>query len=868
MHTPPSFNAPELDILPERGVESHDVEDAPVPVDMLRTASIMRVRQRTVRGLRQWRERLRLPTNSLARVRWLLVALNLVWAALLIGLVGLGNGLPLHRIFATAGLAITTVVCHLLATTVSKHERAIARERILRKAGTVLVAAVDRPAIYRAALEAAQALVDRDNAATRISIAVGTVEQAVIVAVTGRAPGKEQSSLQLRHLSPALLERLLAGQPVAWQQGAAAPITGGQQIVTVEPWRGAMLVLPLMIQGELRGVLVIAGEGQLKQDVQNGLEALVSQLALALESATLSENLHRRQHEARFRSLVQNASDIIAIVDRAGTITYMSSSIKRVMGYRPEVLVGSHYLDYVHSEDQERMANFFAECLSSPNTTRMIEIRHRHADGIWRYVETIGNNLLDDRSVGGVVINARDTTERKALEEQLIHQAFHDPLTNLPNRALFMNRLEHALARAARHHQQIAVLFLDLDRFKVINDSLGHQTGDQLLVAVARRLQASLRPADTVARLGGDEFTVLLEDIADEQAAVEIAERIAEHLALPFTPDGNEVFADASIGIALSTPATDGPNDLVRCADVAMYEAKTKGKGRYAVFAPSLDVDAWERLEVETNLRRALDRGEFEVFYQPIVRLDTEQIIGVEALVRWKHPRRGIVPPSEFIPVAEETGLILQLGHMVLREACRQLHYWQQQQPDGAPQFVSVNLSARQFQHSNLVADIANVLAETGLDPHALELEITESIVMENGESTLGVLRQLKALGIQLAIDDFGTGYSSLAYLKRFPIDTLKIDRSFVDKLGQEPEDTAIVQAITTLAQTLNQVVTGEGVETLEQLLHLRNLGCDRGQGYYFAKPLSASGMAALFHTAQPREHYTPIITAERLELA
>jgi diguanylate cyclase (GGDEF)-like protein len=436
--------------------------------------------------------------------------------------------------------------------------------------------------------------------------------------------------------------------------------------------------------------------------------------------------------------------------------------------------------------------------------------------------------------------------ERTGFQEQLWHQAFHDPLTGLPNRALFRDRLEHALARAGRQIEPVGVLVLDIDNFKVINDSLGHPQGDALLLAVAERLRNCLRSGDTAARLGGDEFTVLVEDVGQLSELTEVAERIAEALRRPIQLDGRQVVASASIGIALSSPNKPA-EALMRDADLAMYRAKTNGKARWELFDDTLEVQAMERLDMETDLRRALEREEFCVYYQPIVSLPEGCVVELEALVRWRHPDRGMVQPGAFIPVAEETGLIVPLGQWVLEQACRQARIWRDAASANAKIVMSVNLSARQFQHPTLVADIKRAVRESGLEPKALKLEITESVLMQDAESTLVTLHALKALGIQLAIDDFGTGYSSLTYLKRFPIDTLKIDRSFVDGLGQDAQDTAIVRSVVALAKTLNLSVTGEGVETVQQQLHLEELGCDLAQGYMFARPSPPEMLDAMF---------------------
>ena len=393
---------------------------------------------------------------------------------------------------------------------------------------------------------------------------------------------------------------------------------------------------------------------------------------------------------------------------------------------------------------------------------------------------------------------------------------------------------------------RLGVLFIDLDNFKIINDSLGHQAGDAVLVETARRLQSCLRASDTAARLGGDEFTVLLEDIDGLDDAVAVAERVAAALRTPIPVAGREVFMGSSIGIALSSPAQQGAADLLRCADLAMYEAKRRGKGRYEVFDERTLGRVSDRLDLETDLRHAIERGEFRVHYQPIIDLRTERIVEVEALVRWEHPLRGRVAPNHFIPVAEETGLIVPIGQWILEQACRQAAAWQRAYPHAQRLVVSVNLSARQFQHPTLVADIGRTLRQTALPARCLKLEITESVVMQDAEAAIVTLRGLKSLGIQLAIDDFGTGYSSLSYLKILPVDTLKIDRSFVDGLGQDPQDTAIVRSIIALARTLHLSVTGEGIETAAQQHHLQQLGCHRGQGYLFARPVPADAFDAL----------------------
>jgi diguanylate cyclase (GGDEF)-like protein/PAS domain S-box-containing protein len=583
---------------------------------------------------------------------------------------------------------------------------------------------------------------------------------------------------------------------------------------------------------------------------------LILRFERARRAADLNEQEQRmlRQSEERFRSLVQNAADLITILSADGTILYQSPSAEWVLGYHPEGLVGKNLFEMLHPDEISTVQYLLAETFRDPGTNITAEFRFRHTNDEWVHLEAICSNMLDAPSIGGLVVNARDISERKVLQQQLEHQAFHDPLTKLPNRVLFMDRLDHALARATRRATAIAVIFLDLDDFKVVNDSLGHKAGDQLLVTLGERLRSCLRAGDTASRLGGDEFTVLLEDIPDSEDAVIVAARIAEQLQDPFDLDGHEVFITTSIGIAISTSPQDGADDLLRNADVALYEAKAKGKGGYALFDPSMNHRAWERLQMESDLRRAIEREEFRVYYQPLVELGTGKISGVEALVRWEHPQRGLLTPSHFIPLAEETGLVVPIGQWVLEEACRQVRMWQPQYLTDPPLALSVNLSAKQFQHPELVEDVYLTLKETGLAPRHLKLEITESVAMENSDLTVATLWKLKDLGIHLAIDDFGTGYSTLSYLKHCPADTLKIDRSFVDGLGRTQEDTAIVRAVIAFAKALNLSVTAEGIETAEQLNRLQALGCDQGQGYYFAKPLSVEEISALFAAASRGE--------------
>lgn len=429
--------------------------------------------------------------------------------------------------------------------------------------------------------------------------------------------------------------------------------------------------------------------------------------------------------------------------------------------------------------------------------------------------------------------------------QEAMYQAFHDSLTKLASRALFLERLEYALARAARQQSRLAVLFVDLDRFKMVNDSLGHSAGDVLLLGVADRLRSCLRATDTAARLGGDEFAVVLPDVGDDAAvAVAVATRVIEVLQPPFAIHGKEVYVSASVGIAFNTDDNDDAEALVRNADLAMYEAKMNGRGRYEIFQPAMQTALLRRLELEADLRRAIDRREFVLQYQPMVDLRDGRVVGVEALVRWRHPERDVILPDKFVPLAEETGLILPIGRWVLTEACRQVGAWNAGR--SSPLSVGVNLSARQIEQADLPTIVTDILAESGLEPGCLVLEITESLLLRDTQAVMSRLQDLRALGVRLAIDDFGVGYSSLAYLRRFPVDMIKVDKSFVDKIASGPEASALAHAIVQLGRTLRLATLAEGIEAADQLGELRESGCELGQGYYFAKPLDAHEIEAL----------------------
>jgi diguanylate cyclase (GGDEF)-like protein/PAS domain S-box-containing protein len=563
------------------------------------------------------------------------------------------------------------------------------------------------------------------------------------------------------------------------------------------------------------------------------------QLQMAVASKeTLSET---NESEERFRNAFDYAAIGMALVSTEGRWLQVNRSLCRLLDYTEHELQTTDLLTIIHHDDVGAVFENIRRLIKGQLPVLQVELRLRHKYG--REVWVLASVSLAGHSQPHLIFQMQDITDRKLAEERLQHDAFHDALTGLPNRTMFLDHLRLAIARAQRRDGLgFAVLYLDVDRFKVINDSLGHTVGDQLLIGLARRLEACMRLGDTVARLGGDEFILLVEDLHDEAEAITVAERIQGLLQQPFELNGRELFATVSIGIASSWTSYQNAEDIVRDADTAMYRAKSSGKARHEIFDGAMHAHASKVLQLETDLRHALERSEFAVHYQPIVALEDFRLRGFEALVRWRHPERGYISPVDFIPIAEESGLIIQLGEWVLREACMQMERWQKIFPAEPPLYVAVNLSGKQFIQQDLIKQVSDILMETEIDPHGLKLEITESMVMDNVEQATEMLKQLRALGLKLSIDDFGTGYSSLSYLHRFPVNTLKIDRSFVTRMSDNNENREIVRTIVTLAQTLGMDVVAEGVETKEQLAMLCHLGCECGQGYFFSKPVDAKG--------------------------
>jgi diguanylate cyclase (GGDEF)-like protein/PAS domain S-box-containing protein len=628
-------------------------------------------------------------------------------------------------------------------------------------------------------------------------------------------------------------------RPVARRAASSVPLTRFQPISP----------LPYLAVGTTYALLLVVALRPWTDPV-SGIAIgalLVTALVVLRQVLTVRENVRllaehaARQNEARFRSLVQHSSDVIVVIRPDATIRFVSPSATRVFGYDPAAMVRQTLTDLLHPEDRERAATFFRDAAQTPGVTGPVEWRFRQPDGSWLNAEILATNLLHDATVKGIVLNTRDVSERRRLEEQLIHQAFHDPLTGLANRALFRDRVSHALALAQRRGNPVTVLFLDLDDFKTVNDSLGHGEGDRLLIAAAERFLACARSADTVARLGGDEFAILIEGADGREG---LPERLAAAMSHPFSLSGNQVRVTASIGVATAS-GDDRADDLLRNADMAMYAAKRHGKGRAETYESRMYADIRERLDLEAALRAAIEGHQLTLFYQPMVELQSGAIYGVEALLRWEHPQFGRLLPQHFIPLAEETGLIVQLGAWVLGEACRQLQAWRQQHPE-LSLAVSVNISGRQLQGAGLTDALRQTLTSSGVEPSAVVLEITESVLMQQTDAVLERLQQLKALGVRLAIDDFGTGYSSLSYLQRFPIDILKIAKPFVEEVGQGADRSALARAIIGLGDTLKLQTIAEGIERAEQRAALLELGCTLGQGHYFWPALSAAAIEEL----------------------
>jgi diguanylate cyclase (GGDEF)-like protein/PAS domain S-box-containing protein len=746
------------------------------------------------------------------------------------------GGIDMLVVVETSVLLFALVIVRMAGLNRQQH-RSVERERVLRAAGAALVAAATREEIYGAALEATGNLCGPE---TRARVCLLGDEPEVVAADGG-------SDTPWALLGGPALARVAEAENASDRRVADPDLVAALRCAPAS----CVLVHALEWDGVTRGLLVTShpDHNPGRAEVAS-LQALATHVSLALESAALTEEVLRRSGESRLSSLVQHASDLITVIDSEGIVVYQSPSIERVLGYSADEVVGGRFEQLLEAGQETRLLHLLADAPDYEGRDgELIECSLNHKEGTTRQFEILRTNLLHDETVGGIVLNGRDISERKEFERQLAHQAFHDPVTGLANRALFVERVRHAVARTRRDDEGVAVIFLDVDDFKTVNDSLGHAAGDQVLLEVAKRLESSIRASDTAARFGGDEFAVLLEDVRNVQEAADAADRILEAFNPPVRLSQKELSVRGSLGIAVAEDSSADADELIRNADAAMYIAKREGKGGYRLFEPTMHEVVLARLELRADLQRALVNNEFELHYQPVVRLSDGSTCGVEALLRWRHPERGRVMPDEFIPFAEETGLIVPIGRWVLREGCRTGVLLQRAFPVSPPITMSINLSVKQLQHSDIVSDVRDALEESGLEPSCLTLEITETVMMADTDLAVERLNELRALGVRLAMDDFGTGYSSLSYLSRFPVDVLKMDRSFLRE-GATPEESGLASAVVALGRTLSLEVVAEGIEQHDQWTTLRDLGCGLGQGFYFARPMDVDSALEYLHAA------------------
>ncbi len=784
----------------------------------------------------------------------------------------------LRTIVVAPAVAVIVGMAIVVSNSVADELRRSATESAVHSVEAIVRGYVD-PGLHEASLDLGATRDPAIDAQLERLVLSGEIRRINIWSRDGRIVYSSLAELRGRRLSIGpLLASAYSGESVTrYAGGDAAAGAGDTPVEGLPPMSGRFLELFVPIRGAVDGnpigVYDVYQDARLIEQRIDGTRSgvfvvavVASSLLVALiwlafggasrvlagqnrrlqEQATTERLLlvDMQRNEERFRSLVQNASDGVVVLGEDGLIRYESPAVERILGRRAEERVGQPIRTDIHPEDRSAVERGLADVAAVSGSEARVEFRARHADDSWRTLESIAKNLLDDPAVGGVVINYRDITERKTLEEQLRHQAFHDVLTGLENRFLFLDRLGHALARAGRGGRPTAVLFLDLDDFKAVNDRLGHAEGDRLLVAVGGRLKAVTRAGDTVARLGGDEFAIIIEETNSAEAD-QAAARVLEALTPAFELGDRQIAVRVSIGIAVQASDGADADELLRRADIAMYAAKAGGGNRHVTYEPQLYNATVARMELKADLRGALERGELHVAYQPIVDLESAAITGSEALMRWNHPTHGEVAPMDFIPLAEESDLILEIGRWILETACRQTRAWQGTAGREDMQ-ISVNLSGRQILDPHLAADVARALAESGLAPRNLTLEMTESVLVQDVAATVDTLRALKALGVRLAIDDFGTGYSSLSYLRQFPIDILKIDRSFISSLDGSTDSLALVRSILNLSSTLRLETVAEGIEELGQREVLRGLGAQQGQGYLFARPMVPDDLGEL----------------------
>jgi diguanylate cyclase (GGDEF)-like protein/PAS domain S-box-containing protein len=774
------------------------------------------------------------PAADLSRVRLVLLA-----AASLVAPIVLLAGVQVDPVIAGLSAVTFLLVLGRMAGIMASHRLAMSRERGLREASAALVSAAG-PEQVGVAVRTAVAQLLPDDVAHRVVLAMAIAQPEEPMP----GPLAAQADDDRAHGTAA---RLVPTRDVDW--AVAVRLTQFNM----------MLRCPLVLRDRptgdpLVGVLHVGAPTWALLGLQRSLEVLAAQAALALERIELNEEVTRRNSETYFRTLVLNTSDVIAILDEQDRIRYASPSAQSVLGSDP---VGIRLADIVHPADRARLQDLLYAVRNGAGPDQGLDFRALDAREAELTLEMHLRDLRGDLTVAGLVVTMRDVTERRRLERDLTHQAFHDSLTGLANRVLYANRLEHALARGARDGSVVGVLFIDLDDFKVVNDTLGHAVGDELLKAVAQRISGALRADDTAARLGGDEFAALIENVQDPGAVEETAERILNALAEPVMVDGGALHAVASIGIT-TTPEADNAAELLRQADLALYVAKGAGKNQWRRYQTHLHEAMVERLELRSALEHAVNEGHFLLQYQPIVDLATDEAVGFEALVRWAHPVRGIIAPDQFIEVAEESGLIVPMGRWVLDQALHTVAQWRRALPRAHQPYVSVNVSVRQFRQAGFVEHVKQALEYVGVPARALMLEITETLLVRDDEQIWADLAELRELGVRIAIDDFGTGYSSLGYLRQRPIDVLKIDKTFIDDMVGSQQQLTLVSGIVSLAQNLDLTVIAEGIEDATHRDLLARMGCPFGQGYFYSSPVGATEaltwMTEPGHRARPEE--------------
>ena len=798
-------------------------------------------------GMVELAEPVRLPPQVLSRKRLFLLGSVSLMPPVVLLVEALTHDLRDVVIIALASSVIFLLVILRLSGLVHLAKQSGQRENALRRTGESLVGASSRDEIFAVSVRAISALT-RAPKHHRVLVAFGadndpasvydsaTVDHGVWESATAPTLGDllELHGAALREHSFVLTSSDECGELLRARLGAGVPV----------------LLAVLFRSGTVVGVVAVSGDEVERTDIIDAVCAMAAQMMLALESADLTEQVLQRKNEAHFRSLIQNTSDMILVVDADLRVAYQTPSVRTVLGHEPDQVLGRPLLGLLSAQDAPRASLLLQRVRSAPPRDQNVpmepddEWRLLDADGHVRAFEATCSNLLEDPFVRGVVVTLHETTERRTLEEELKHLAFHDSLTQLPNRALFLDRVGHALSRRGRHRERLAVMLIDLDDFKLVNDTRGHAAGDALLVAVTERLSLCLRPEDTCARLGGDEFAVLVEGLVVDEEAGQLAERILAALRQPFGVGDNELTVGASIGLSTSDYGADAGELLIQ-ADLAMYAAKDAGKGTHEFYRPSLQHIMQTQLSMVRDLRRAMDEDQFVVHYQPIVDLASGRVVGTEALVRWEHPQRGLLLPGEFIDVVEAGDLAVPLGRVVMETAVAQAATWQPVAGTGEPLRMSVNVAPRQLCDPGFVDMVTSALTLHGLAPSALVLEITERMLTAQEPHTVTAMHQLTDLGVGIAVDDFGTGYAALGYLRRFPISTLKIDRSFVSGVDSSADDHALVEAIIRLGETFDLNLVAEGIQTRGQRDALMALGCRQGQGFLYSRALPGAEAAA-----------------------